>query len=109
MQYYREWIELGHRFAIVIIPAVDSDGRELHAVWLKQLKEGANNWDFLLKEGSTFLDNNVSEQFLLSKALTADIAEDYASGLSNRLKLRVFRIENDDLRNSHRIIEHKIT
>jgi hypothetical protein len=61
----------------------------------------------ILKEGSTFLDDNVAEEFLLAKTLTVDTAEDYAGGLSSRLKLRVFRIENDDLRGRHRIIEHK--
>src|SRR5208282_2369548 len=94
---------------IVIIPAKDKDGRELQGVWLKQLKTGAINWDFLLREGSTFLDINVAEEFLLTKTLTVDIAEGYAGRLSDRLKLRVFRIENDYLRGSHRIIEHKST
>jgi hypothetical protein len=106
VQYDWEYVELGRRFAIVIIPAEDEDGRELLAVWLKQLKTGAINWDFILQQGSTFLDDNVSEEFLLTKTLTVDIAEDYAVRLSNRLNLRVFRIENDYLRGSHRIIEH---
>ena len=106
MQNEWEYVELGHRFAIVIIPAKDNDGRELQAVWLKQLKTGAADWDFILKDGHIFLDDNVAEEFLLSKALTVDIAEDYASGLSSWLNLRVFRFENDDLRGSHRVIEH---
>lgn len=106
MQHNWEYVELGRRFAILIIPAKDSDGRDLQGVWLKQLKTGATNWDSLLKQGSTFLDDNVAEEFLLSKTLTVDIAEDYARELSNRLKLRVFRVENDYLRGSHRIIEH---
>ncbi len=109
MQHDWEYVELGRRFAIIIIPAKDEDGRELQGVWLKQLKTGAINWDFLLKEGRTFLDDNVAEEFLLTKTLTVDIAKDYARRLSIRLNLRVFRIENDYLRDSHRIIEHTLT
>lgn len=109
MQHDWEYVELGRRFAIIIIPAKDKDGRELQGVWLKQLKTGEINWDLILKEGSTFLDGNVAEEFLLTKTPTVDIAEDYAGRLSNRLKLRVFRIENDYLRGSHRIIEQKST
>ncbi len=101
MQHDWEYVELGRRFAITIIPARDKDGRELQGVWLKQLKTGAINWDSILKEGSTFLDVNVAEEFLLTKTLTVDLAEDYAGRLSDRLKLRVFRIENDYLRASH--------
>jgi len=109
MQHDWEYVELGHRFAIIIMPAKDEDGRELQGVWLKQLKTSAMNWDFILKEGCTFLDNNVSEEFLLTKTTTVDLAEDYAGRLSDRLKLRVFRIENDYLHDSHRVIEHKST
>jgi hypothetical protein len=101
-----EYVELGHRFAIVIIPAKDNDGRELQALWLKQLKTGAANWDFLLKDGHKFLDDNVAEDFLLSKTTNVDVANDYAGRLSSRLNLRVFRFENDYLRNRYQIIEH---
>lgn len=99
-----EYVELRRRFAIVINPGKDENGRVLQGVWLTQLKTDAADWDFILKDG-TFLDNNVAEQFLLAKIPTIDIAEDYASGLSNRLNLRVFRVENDYLRDRHRIIE----
>ncbi len=106
MQHDPEYVELGRRFAIVIIPAKDRDGREFQSVWLKQLKTDSN-WDLLLQKGRTFLDDNVGEEFLLTKTTTVDIADDYARGLSKRLELRVFRIENDDLHNKYRIIENK--
>jgi hypothetical protein len=109
MQHDSEYVELGRRFAIVIIPGVEEDGRQLQGVWLKQLNLGKMNWDLLLEEGSAFLHDNVEEEFLLSRTLTVDDAEDYAKRLSERLKLRIFRIENDHLRGSHRIIEHKST
>ena len=85
----------GADLRIIIIPAKGEDGRELQGVWLKQLKTGAINWDFLLKEGKTFLHDNVAEEFLLATTLTVDDAYDYACRLSNRLKMRVFKIEND--------------
>ena len=102
-----EYVELGRRFAIVIIPTTDDSGREFQAVWLKQLKPSAANWDYLLKEGVDFLDHSVDEEFLLAKTTTVDIAKKYAVGLSGRLSLRIFRIENDYRRGSHQIIEHK--
>ena len=104
MHHATEHVELGRQFAILIIPGAGGDGRQLQGVWLKKLKT-ASNWDRFLKEGSPFLDHNVEEEFLLAKTVTVDTAEDYAAGLSGRLKLRVFRIENDDLRGSYRIIE----
>ena len=100
-------LKLGRKIAIVIIPAQDEHGREFQAVWLKQLKTEAFTWDSFMKEGGTFLDNNVEEEFLLAKAATVDIAEDYANKLSTRLQLRVFRIEDDNIRGTHRILEYR--
>ena len=99
-----EYVELGHRIAIVIMPGLQN-GRELQGIWLKQLKFGELNWDLFLKQGCPFLDDNVGKEFLLARTGTVDDAENYAKRLSNRLKLRIFRVENNNLRGTHRIIE----
>jgi hypothetical protein len=108
MQHDWEYVELRRRIAIVIMTGVEKDGRQLQGVWLKQLKSEKMNWDLFMEQGA-FLDDNVEQEFLLCRTMTVDDVEDYAKRLSDRLELRVFRVENDDLRDKHRIIEQKTT